>query len=724
MSRLLDLFASRYNYTDFHELNIDWLITHVKLLEDLMEDFVTLNSITYADPVEWSIDTQYAKNVVVLDSTGNAFLSIKPVPRGIQLNNTDYWLKIFDFINYQETFNKNITYNVELNTTQATAAYNVDGWLLWENVLYKVTQNIAINDDLLVGTNIEHFTIEELLKQFITDTNTLIQQYKNDIDASELQFTTNLQTQFDQLVGSATVDSEVINARLDIENVNHVNLRDSITSQIGLACNTFRESLTTVTINWKNGYLNGSGVAVVSSSWKVSQFINVLDFVNISGTFTANTGNKHFAYYDRFGGYLGGSEFGDATVYSKTINLSSTVAFVRISTTNANTGTVVVKIPRDNVKDAGFVRVDTVFSPGYINPDGTIHSSNNWKHTALIPARKYFKYGGAIGALSSSTGCNLAFYNQNGVFVRGAGLNMDLGVAEYIFPMQNDEYYVALSINNSLSNGYFAPYMSALEDISLNKIKVVSPTERGTFRSVTAAVAAAVDGDIIFVKRGTYTDEHVKAWGKEITIIGEDKLSTILQCTDSSYSTPLVEMSCGCIENLTLQTLGGDSGYTLHDEDPFAFGKNFTIKNCIIESQIARSAIGMGMHGNTRIQIIGCELRTSSADRVIYIHDSNEAQYAGTYTLDIIDNLFINDGQYIMALQSQHITGNSTAVTFENNTFYRADIVAESGITIRVKQPDNTYVETHDIADLPDWYVTRWSRHNNISQLNRNTFGQ
>lgn len=724
MGRLLDLFTSRYNYTDFHELNIDWVIRIVTVLEDLMDDFVTLNTITYADPIEWSIDRQYSKNVVVLDSTGNAFLAIKPVPKGIQLNNSDYWLKIFDFINYQETFNKNITYNVEMNTTQATAAYNVDDWLLWENVLYKVTQNIAINDDLLVGVNLEHFTIEELLKQFMTDVNALIQQYKDDIDASELQFATDLQTQFDQLVGSATVDSEVINARLDIQNNNHVNLRNAILSQIELACNTFRDAMTTVTINWENGYLNGSGAAVASSNWKVSQFINVLDFVNISGTFTANTGNLHFAYYDRYGGYLGGSEYGDATIYSKTRFLPSTATFVRISTTNANTGSVVVKIPRDNIKDAGFVRTDTVFSPGYIKPDGTIQSSVNWKHTGLVPARKYVKYGGAINAISSSTGCNLAFYNQNGEFVRGAGLNMDLGVAEYVFPMQNDEYYVALSIPNAITSGYFAPYVSSLEDISLNKIKVVSPTERGTFRSVTAAVAAADDGDIIFVKRGTYTDEHVKAWGKQISIIGEDKLSTILQCTDSSYSTPLIEMSCGCIENLTLQTLGGTDGYTLHDEDPFSFGKNFTIKNCIIESQIGHSAIGMGMHGNSHIEIIGCELRTNSSDRVFYVHDSNDPQYVGTYQLDIVDNLFINNGQYIMALQSQHITGNSTAVTFENNTFYRADIVAESGITIRVKQPDNTYVETHNVADLPDWYVTRWSRHNNISQLNRNTFGQ
>lgn len=32
MGRLLDMFINKYNYTDFHELNIDWLIDETKVL--------------------------------------------------------------------------------------------------------------------------------------------------------------------------------------------------------------------------------------------------------------------------------------------------------------------------------------------------------------------------------------------------------------------------------------------------------------------------------------------------------------------------------------------------------------------------------------------------------------------------------------------------------------------------------------------------------------------
>ncbi len=718
------MFWNKYPWTDFHELNASWLLQQMQELKKIVETFIKEETITFADPIKWNITTQYSKNTVVLDENGNAFLSLQPVPKGIQLNNSDYWLKIFDFINYQEVFNKNLTFNVELNTTQASAVYSVGDWLLWNNVLYKVTQAIAVNDDFIINANIEHFTLEELIKEFTQYVIALIQQYKDDIDASELAFTNYLQNQFDQLVGSATVDSEVINARLDIEGVNNTTLRDAIIKQIALACDTFNNSLKNVTLTFENGYIDTSGNFVSNSGWRTTQFINAIDFVNISGTFTNLAIGKHIAWYDRYGGYLGGDMFGDSTIYSHTIAIPDQAAFVRVSTTNGNQNSIVVNIPKDNIKDAGFIRTDTVFSSGYIKPDGSIQASSGWKHTNLIPARKYVKYGGAASTISSDVGCNLAFYDQNGNFIRGAGFKMDLSIAEYVFPMQNDEYYVALSIPNGISDGYFAPYVSALEDTTYTRIKVVSNSGRGNFRSVSAAVKAAIDGDVIFVKKGTYTGEHIEAWGKTVSIIGEDKLNTIITCSDSTYANPLIEMSTGLLENLTLKTTGGTDGYTLHDEDTFSFGKNFTIKNCIIENEIGECAIGIGMNGNCSIEISECELRTNASGVVFYVHDANDSDYAGTFILDMYNNILINAGANIISFQSQSMPGSSVRCSFMNNTFYRSDTFIESDIVCKIKQPDNTYTTSHDFNDLTNWYITRWSRHNNLSKLNKNSFGQ
>lgn len=215
----------RFPYTNFHELNASWLVKKMNELIEAMETFKATESLKFADPIIWDIATQYQKSTIVLDPTGNAYLSLQPVPAGVQLNNDDYWLEIFNFTDYTRTANKNLTVHVETNTTRATASYNVDDWLIWEDVLYKVTAAIAIDDALVVGTNLVHFTVEDFLKAFINYATGLIQQYKNDIDASELAYrnqlaqditntTATLQAQLNQAISGATVDSEVIDARI------------------------------------------------------------------------------------------------------------------------------------------------------------------------------------------------------------------------------------------------------------------------------------------------------------------------------------------------------------------------------------------------------------------------------------------------------------------------------------------------------------------------------
>ena len=222
---------NQYPYINENDLNLDFILKSIKKLKEIMDNFITLNSITFADPIIWNISTQYARNTIVVDPSGNAYLSKEVVPAGVQLNNSEYWLEIFNFTDYTRTANQNLTVNVETNTTRATAAYAVDDWLIWNDVLYKVTANIAIDDALVIGTNLVHFTVEDFLKAFITYATGLINQYKNDIDASELAFTTNLQQQFNLVISGATVDSEVILARVGANGITYSTLGDAIRTQ-------------------------------------------------------------------------------------------------------------------------------------------------------------------------------------------------------------------------------------------------------------------------------------------------------------------------------------------------------------------------------------------------------------------------------------------------------------------------------------------------------------
>lgn len=70
-----------------------------KLRSDFAE-YVGGHEIKYADPIIWDILTSYLAYTIVLDDSGNAYMSIKDTPAGINLDNEDYWLSIGNFYQY------------------------------------------------------------------------------------------------------------------------------------------------------------------------------------------------------------------------------------------------------------------------------------------------------------------------------------------------------------------------------------------------------------------------------------------------------------------------------------------------------------------------------------------------------------------------------------------------------------------------------------------------
>lgn len=86
----------KYPYSNFHEMNDDWIIQTLREFGHRLDDFVAANSLTYADPLEYNADSQYpARTIVTYD--GVAYLSKQPVPAGILPTNDAYWILIFPF---------------------------------------------------------------------------------------------------------------------------------------------------------------------------------------------------------------------------------------------------------------------------------------------------------------------------------------------------------------------------------------------------------------------------------------------------------------------------------------------------------------------------------------------------------------------------------------------------------------------------------------------------
>lgn len=246
------MFLNDYPYTDFHEMNLDWILKTLKAVVAQMENFIAANSLTFADPLQHDITKTYLKNTIVIDEHGNAYLSLKPVPSGIELNNAEYWLLIFNFHDYVMTANKNLSDHYEYDTERATVSLSIGDWLVWNDVLYKVIAAIVPDDLYDIGVNIEHFTIEDFIKDFMTSIendwaayklqlNGEWDQFKLDYDQDFNIFTNSIngivnqnlqdmQDEVDRILAGATVDSEVIDARLQANNVTYSTLGNGIRS--------------------------------------------------------------------------------------------------------------------------------------------------------------------------------------------------------------------------------------------------------------------------------------------------------------------------------------------------------------------------------------------------------------------------------------------------------------------------------------------------------------
>lgn len=168
---MLSMFNNKYPYTDFHELNLDWILAQIKELTEEMQNFIELNSniIKYADPIQWDITAQYEQYTIVED--GNiAYLSKVPVPAGIAITDTDYWLPVFDLspiIGNISNIRDQISANYETSYT-ATSNYNTGDWLFVldssNDLLYYVTAPITINGGIIPGVNVQKVTVEDLVK--------------------------------------------------------------------------------------------------------------------------------------------------------------------------------------------------------------------------------------------------------------------------------------------------------------------------------------------------------------------------------------------------------------------------------------------------------------------------------------------------------------------------------------------------------------------------------
>lgn len=158
-------------YTNFHDLNLDWIMDELNEFNTKLTNFVSLATIKYANPIQWNITSQYEANTVVVDSNGNAYLSVQPVPSGVSLDRVEFWTKIGNFDALWANVKKAITPIDEGHSSTATAARAVND-LVWVNgALVRVTKAMISGDAYVPGSNCVSSSTNEVLHYLINAFN-------------------------------------------------------------------------------------------------------------------------------------------------------------------------------------------------------------------------------------------------------------------------------------------------------------------------------------------------------------------------------------------------------------------------------------------------------------------------------------------------------------------------------------------------------------------------
>lgn len=383
----------------------------------------------------------------------------------------------------------------------------------------------------------------------------------------------------------------------------------------------------------------------------------------------------------------------------------------------------------------------TVVEGKYLNPNNGNEGTNEayCYVSDYIPVDANTKYYGSVwnktnGSLKGEFGGFVIFYESDKTYI--SGLSGASGQNPFTTP--NDCAYMRISISinawessnfmfekGETNSAVYVPYFNV--KTLKQPFIVVDANGNGQFTSIDEAVQIASAGDIILVSSGVY-NENVKAWGKEVHIIGLSRESCIIQDDSGNYNTPPLEIGAGSIQNMTIIEKANGSGsaangaYAIHVEDNNLENKKLLIRNCYVYSD-SSSAIGIGLRGGCSVRIENCEIicagaRASTGAAPIYMHDADASAYWGTANFTIKNCVLRNlsSSLYSMLTINSIHAENTTYLHFMYNILVRSATPSASAKFNTWNSAGNTSADGWN--GLSHMYLEDDSFGNNLTELN------